>query len=277
LLPSFADAYRLFLVLTLAVAGLLALRLGWRIGGRRSAILAFCIMHFALLLVLPVAFLYAWDFPDLIIFYVFIDFALASKPWPWFAGLFAVAIFNRESALVIPLWMALDPLARWTIERRNRALTAADRHMIAAGLICAVTGIGVVLSLRSLLLVQAGNPQVGNLMFQLVNNLHTIIDRFSAFGGGIDADLRVVQIVGVLCFIAIVGLLALRVAWTKPRRWLGLSLSHLALLGGLLLFGLVQETRIWIELIPFIVAAGVTLVMPILTQSACALSGRASG
>jgi hypothetical protein len=92
---DYVKAHILFQIVTVAVAAFLCWRLGRKYGGgEQSALLALTlfVMCFALLLSAP--WLYSWDFIDIIVFILFIDFVLSGRSLVWFIGLFAIAIWN---------------------------------------------------------------------------------------------------------------------------------------------------------------------------------------
>jgi len=64
-----------------------------------------------------------WDIFGSVLFTAFVVFVVERKSYRWFASLFAVAIFNHQSAMFIPLWMILS------------------RRMVFVGVLCADVGI----------------------------------------------------------------------------------------------------------------------------------------
>lgn len=251
-------AYMVFSVIALTIAGYLAWWLGRQIGGTTvAALLGFSLfeMGFAFLLTAP--WLYAWDYIGVIIFLVFVDFVRAGKNWRWFVGLFAVAIFNRESAEFIALWMMLEPPIRWWLARRDDTSPKRfDGAMTVAGFACFIAGLGIVEALRRALLIEEIGPKLfpqsalgsgPNFHFRLFENLAAVT--------GAAGNLQNLVVVYFLLFLAgLIVTLALR----DPARWLSLSLVHLALLASILVFGAVFETRLYVEFIPIAVAAAVT-------------------
>jgi hypothetical protein len=83
----------------LTVAGLLS----WRLGGAAGL----GIMH-ALFAVWASPWFAPWDMLEPAIFIAFVVLVAEEAAWYWFAGLFAVAIFNLQSAMFIAAWMVLE-------------------------------------------------------------------------------------------------------------------------------------------------------------------------
>ena len=252
-----AIAYQLFSAIALTVAGYLAWRLGRQIGGTKAAaLLAFCLFQLGFAFLLTPPWLYAWDFIDVIVFLAFVDFVWTGRNWRWFAALFAVAIFNRESAEFIALWMMLEPLTRALHARRGLAKKKPFvRAMSIAGFACFIAGLGIVEALRRALLIEEVGPKLfpnsaaangPDFHFKLFDNLRDI--------GAAAGNLQNLVVVYFLIFLA--GLIFL-LAWRDPARWLGLALVHVALLVSILLFGAMFETRLYVEFIPIAIAAGV--------------------
>jgi hypothetical protein len=258
-------AYALFSIAALAIAGFIAWRLGRRIGGdARAGFLALLIFELGFACLLSSPWLYAWDYLGVIVFLLWVDFVFAGRPWPWFVALFAVAIFNRESALFIALWMVIDPLARWVLGRaRVTAHRRLDWPLLVAGLACFAAGTALVEFLRNALLIEERGPIVypaeaayagAQAHWRLADNLHSIARAMTSFE-------YYLGFVVVFFLLILIGLMV-RLAWLDPERWSGLALTYLALLASLIVFGVVFETRIYVEFIPLAVAGGVILTLP---------------
>ena len=117
-LPDYGIAHVAFSILALAIAGFLAFSLGRRQGGGMTAgLLSLFLFQAAFSFLLSPPWLYAWDYLDIIGFILFADFVLSDRSWRWFAVLFSVSLFNRESAFYISLWMMLDAVCRWELGR----------------------------------------------------------------------------------------------------------------------------------------------------------------
>jgi hypothetical protein len=253
---DYVKAHILFQIVTVAMAAFLCWRLGRKYGGSdQSALLALTlfIMCFALLLSTP--FLYSWDFIDIIVFILFIDFVLSAMSLPWFIGLFAIAIWNRDSAVFIALWLILDPVVRFFYQRRYKPSSAPlDWHRMLAGGICIAAGFLTVELLKQNLLVEATRseniypnrlPENIGMLKQL---LWTHFDRGLWFA--------------VPLFSVIVAALGACVVRRDPQRYLALYLVELSFIGSLFTFGYLFETRLYLALIPFVVMSAVLLSRP---------------
>ncbi len=237
LFGSFLAAHVFVSIVALILAGLMAWRIGHRIAGTRGGLTGLLVFHASFAMLLSRPWLIAWDYIDALVFLIFLDFVLTDRSWRWFVGLFAVAIVNHEIALFIPVWLVCDGLVR------------RDRRRALIGLTSLVSGILILETLRRLLLVEEMGPTIfldapkhagGSFHFRLFDNLARL-----AYG---DSQMLVVGVF-LLGVLAIAGWLA----WQDPTRFLGLALMQLALIGSLLTFGVVQETRLYVVLIPIVV------------------------
>jgi hypothetical protein len=146
-LPTFLWAHVVFSIASLAVAGSLAWRIGERHAGRSGAVLALVVLHVAFAFLLSAPWLYAWDYLDLIVFLLFVDFVSAMRPWGWFVGLSVFGALNHEIAIFIAAWLIVDPLTRWVLGRAQGARFAWRPAL--AGAACATLSFAIVEALRS--------------------------------------------------------------------------------------------------------------------------------
>jgi hypothetical protein len=244
---DYVKAHILFEIITVAIAAFLCWRLGKKYGGSdQSALLALTIfvMLFALLLNPP--FLYSWDFIDIIVFVLFIDLVLSGMSVSWFIGLFAIAIWNRQSALIIALWLILDPLVRFFYQHRSDPL---DWRRMLAGAICIAAGSLIVELLNRHLLVEAkeSTDSYRIVLPQNIDGLKVSLTHFDRY--------FTIVIPAFLATVILLGALAVR---RDPQRYSALYLVVLAYMASLFVLGGLMETRVYLALIPFVVMAVVT-------------------
>lgn len=260
--PSFDLAHVFFSIAAIAMAGFLAWRLGRRHGGDlRSALLALLVFEAAFACLLSPPWLYAWDYLDIIVFLLFVDLVLSRARTAFFVALFCAAALNRESCLFIALWMMIDPLVGWSLGRAG--LSGRERMKwprFCSGAACAVLGIVVTEALRRALLVEeigfklfgdTRMPRGAGFVFNLGDNISALVSGFSGFDLGMPFFLPL--------FIALCVILAILMVKKDPARCLSLALMELAMIAALLCFTLATEVRVYLELVPFIVAAVVVL------------------
>src|SRR5262249_6240996 len=132
-LSSYETAYELFNVFLFAVAGYLSYFIGTRINRQAGGIVNFLLFQclFALLIGYQ---LHVWDVIGVTIFYFFLIIVVLGLSWKWAVLLFVVAIFNRESAFFIALWLLVHPVCRWGLGRLGyRQKMSLDVYAMAAG------------------------------------------------------------------------------------------------------------------------------------------------
>jgi hypothetical protein len=251
---SYLSAHFAFGLLTITTAGYLAWQLGLRAGtGISSAALSFLAMQFGFCYLLSAPWLYAWDYLGLVLFLVFVLMVAEGKSWPWFAGLFAVAILNRESGEFIALWMVLDPLAKAFFAKKAGEKPIIDWRMVTAGVCCLIGGIAVVEFLRAHLMIEEMGPklypdaagkQTGHVFLEMATNMKGVLAVLRDVRHGFAAPLLFFPCAVIYCVV--------RLALWDARRWLALSLVSAANLAAIFVVGVVLETRVYLELLPFV-------------------------
>lgn len=197
----------------------------------------------------PSPWIYVWDHLDILVFIIFFFLVEAKKDWRYFTGLFLIAIFNRESALFISLWMILDPMMKMLYQKPRKL----DTKTLFAGLASMVGGIVLINYLRKILLVRETGPEIfhkpelaGNVIhFKLGENIGFIKQAIIEFGGNVDVTI----VLFLMAYLVIIYLLARK----NSDKYLALCATQLALFASIMLFAAIEEVRIHLELIPFIV------------------------
>lgn len=182
---------------------------------------------------------WGWDYVDMITMPIFAILVFTRGRSYHFLLLFLFQITNRESALFIPLFMAMRSIQRRCIDWRQASL--------AAGMF--VSGAWLINLMRS----SYASPiiyrdEIRGQTWMWPHNRALYIDHWPY------PD----SVVPLLLFTAI--LVVLRVSWRKISDPLPSLMLVLALFISNMMFGLALELRIWLILVPF-------LVVPLLTCS----------
>ena len=262
---DYVHAHILFQIVTVAIAAFLCWRLGRKYGGsNQSALLALTLFFMCFALLLSPPWLFSWDFIDIIVFILFIDLVLSGMSLLWFIGLFAIAIWNRDSAIFIPLWLILDPLVRFFYQRQNKLPSAPlDWRRMLAGAICIAAGFLTLELLKRNLLVEDVGPKLypsfpinhwGSYNIALALNVALLKETLTHFTRPF--------LFAIPVFLSIVAALGACVVRLDPQRYLALYLVELSFMASLFVFGLFTETRIYLPLIPFVVMPAVLLSRP---------------
>jgi hypothetical protein len=250
---NFLSAHFAFGIVAMTVGGYLSWQLGLRGGGDlKSAVISFLALQFGFCYLFSPPWLYAWDYLGVLIFLVFILMIVDQKSWVWFTGLFIIAILNRESGEFIALWMVLDPFAKALFSgKRAGEQRIMYWRMAIAGFCCLISGVVIVEFLRVHLMIQEmGVPGIvghrtGFVFLQMRTNFGEIARALRHIRNGFEAPM--------LLFPLAVAYYAVRLAIRNPRQWLGLSLVSLANLGAIFVVGIVLESRVYLELLPFVI------------------------
>lgn len=133
---------------------------------KRDAVLCMrylLLFSFVSLATLDAMHLYPWDYLDIMVFSLFLFGVFRGAGVAYFTALFLPALFNRESALFIPLWMVLDSVRFPAGEQAKRVRFHVDARTFIVGAALLGAGGATVHLLRRALLVRelgpAGNPE----------------------------------------------------------------------------------------------------------------------
>lgn len=236
-------AYQAYIVLTLTAGGFLTFRFSRVLSGRDETAFATMLLFFVLAFcVIGNDYIYPWDFLDILFFTLFIFFVATEKPYWWFLLLFGGAVLNRESAFFIAPWLVLQPFI-------GERYSAANWRNCLAGLSLVCLGAAFVLTMRYLLLIEevappeTGQPYGRHFQWVYGENWQLIFLRLTyPFSS---------HVVPALFWIASYVVAAL-VALRNPRKFGLMSLCFVGLLSGVLIFGVMLETRILLEFVPLL-------------------------
>ncbi len=188
---------------------------------------------------------YTWDSIDVIIFTLFAWGILQSKPTGFFILLFPVALLNRESALFIALYLVIDAFHFGTIRER---FYLASWSRLFLGSFLLLFGMAYTKFIRTCLFIsQAGGADdiahavIGN-HFLLSHNLKKLL-YYNLFSLDVINSLFIVgSVAGLLSFI---------------RRYndaqIKALLVYCAMVANILIFGAINETRMYLILFPFVI------------------------
>ena len=202
-----------------------------------------------------VGWLYIWDYLDVIIFTMFLYGVLTHKKNWYFLLTFCLALLNKESGLFIALWMILDALIEKSDESRFYfSITSRHLRRLLLGVVLVVGGIFFVDFVRDALFVKSSVR---------VDSIHTGI----AYGKHIHVKLlknptillnNIRTPTFILNFLVNILILAVPVFIIANRKKIDDTIFKLVLIllsvyGTILVFGEINETRVYSILIPFFI------------------------
>lgn len=217
-------AYQVFIFFSL-------LLMNWLTYYLYKNILPVFVLAFMFLALQGARFLYGWDFLDLIIIttlLIFIDRKV--NLWAYIV-LFIVTIFNRESALFIPIWLIIDGFRK--------------KEMLY-GIIMLVVGFCAISLMRTGLFITSLYPSVGldethkdiGNSILLGKNIRYFFQHYDSWNMGDFAYIPALMVGSVL------------LCWKADKKLLLLTAFVILTI---LVFGCIHETRVWFVLIPFII------------------------
>lgn len=188
-----------------------------------------------------------WDIVDLLVFSLFAYGIYKGCSIRFFVVLFFVELFNREAALFIALWILLegmrfvDPRGWWTLEVVHRG-----RAVLGGALM--IGGMAVTKWLRDTLFETShftwvGTDEAHRLIGNHIYFSRNVGDFFRNFASLENAAISL----GLLAVVVL-----LKRAWRKEDRMVRLTLLWGAMVFNIFFFGLINETRMWQMLIPFV-------------------------
>ncbi len=188
--------------------------------------------------------LYPWDMLSLIIFSLFVFFAIKDYPAWFFLVLYGVALLNRESAYFIMLFLLLRNLVVY----RHKVIMQLSTYYYTALLL---VGYGYTGWIRHYLFVSKMDGQADeHIEFQ---GNHVYLDK------NIDDMLWNDWLTNIgyykLSLLAAFLFILVTILTSKLKNKIALALIFIVMFASILYFGLVFETRIYIELIPFLTYA----------------------
>lgn len=187
---------------------------------------------------------YPWDSIDLIVFTLFAWGILQAKSMLFFILLFCVGIANRESALFIALYIMIDS---FRLSARINDLYLKSRLKLITGAFLMLLGMAYTKIVRTFLFVSRQNglddkshETIGNHIY-LIDNLKNLfyVNFFST------AAINSAFILGSTAY-----LLFFFRQYTDAQ--LKATLVYCAIVTNILIFGIINETRMYIILLPFI-------------------------
>jgi hypothetical protein len=199
--------------------------------------------------------LYLWDFIDIVIFTLLIYGALTQQRNGYFLVLFVVAILNRESGLFIALWLILDAL----IEKKDSScfrihIKLRDPYRLIWGILLLIGGVFLIEYLREVMLIKSVASEVEATSIEVGRHVHI---RFFT-----NLKLIFIQnfsnptfLLNFLIDILVIGLPIWVIIRLKSSSdvWFKIAFIFLIIYSAIIIFGFVNETRVYNILIPFII------------------------
>lgn len=204
-----------------------------------AACLAFSMV---LVIALHDVWLYTWDFPDMLFFALLAFGVLNSWKWQPFILLFAFGIISRETALFVALYFIIDS---FDFPRSSRRFKFTRPHYAAIGFALLLIGGAYIKITRTALFISkpdgssdAANSMLGNHVYWWTNVRDLLVDNWSQQE--------------ILCSVLVLSLLlyCFYVMWRGDDRQAKVAIIAISMVFNILIFGLLNESRMLLPLIP---------------------------
>jgi len=242
-------AYLVFIASCLFITKLIVIRFGLRhTDGITPALLMLLSQSLLFAMLLSNSWLYPWDISGLMLSTLFVVMVLSGTGWPWFLALAAFAFLNRESAIFICVWLFVQGLLGYG---KGTGRKSPNIGMMAAAAVTALSGLAVTEWLRAHLLIREIGPELWHFTpagtswfhWQLKLNLAGFLSSLTSTSLNLPvifyafplAGLAMAATIGIRCYPA----------------YTALCLAFSANLICVFLFGILEESRVMIDIIPF--------------------------
>ena len=190
--------------------------------------------------------LYSWDSIDAILFIFFAWGIFENKSIFYFVAIFLVSLFNRESALFISIYLIIDA---FEIKSLNIGLIALkSKAKFVAGVVLTTAGIIFIKIARETLFISLSNGFLDDIHRGLGNHINltrNLIDLFFE-------NFTSIHIINSLFIFVSVSFLFYFMKQYKEEQLKAL-IVFLLIMVNILIFGLVNESRLFVVLIPFLI------------------------
>tara|TARA_Y100000589_G_scaffold322195_1_gene354730 strand:- start:435 stop:1490 length:1056 start_codon:yes stop_codon:yes gene_type:complete len=240
---SFKTAWTIFHAITIQIFCILCFWIFKREGLRISYAINYLIVFLFAFLSLQFNWFFPWDTIDLILFTCFAYGIAKSFPIPYFLAIFVIGIFNRESALLIAIYLMLDA---FTLVKGNFSIQFTKPKSFLTGISILPIGIIYTKYIRELLFISKpdGLPDIkheliGNHIYFLRNLKELFFYNFT----NINFLVSIFLIVSFGYFLG--NFLRMNDCQLK------LLIMSLIIFLNIIIFGILNETRMYFIILPF--------------------------
>lgn len=251
---SFTAATKLFNLFATIGINIIAYWVFFNLSRNKTIALRYMIYVATLFLVLQdYKWLLAWDYTDVMFFLLFAYGIFLKKQYRFFVILYIFALLNRESALFIAAWLIIDSISfRNENNTSHFRVSGVDVQKLLVSGVLLISGIIYTKLIRDLLFIKSSEAHVG---YDLANKTFGNMIRFSRNFDDFFLNIFRFQrdIVSDLFLVFIISLF-----WLNREKLSPFVIKFAVLIFGMVLsiflFGLINETRLWLTLIPMIAA-----------------------
>lgn len=236
---SVPKSYFIFILLMLPVTNIILFMLFYRLSRDENVSLRYLLyLILSFILLQDNDYFYSWDVVGLLLFSLFAFGIFMRRSTSFFIFLFTVAIFNKEDALFIPLWLIIDAFA---LEGKKRFKSyVQDYQKLGIGMILILAGAGFIKYIRAKLWVfRPEFAGFGN-QFELFISLKRLF--YENF-----FNLKIIITLFVISVAYFFFMNRKRMSFYTIK----IVVLFFCMYVATITFGVIHETRIWFNIIPF--------------------------
>ncbi len=237
------SAVKVFTLLTITIQNLVLFTLLMKSGISYSKALGYVVFYSFVFLCLQDYGFYTWDSIEAILFTLFAWGIFQGKSTTYFVFLFLAAIFNRESALFISLYLMFD-----SFQIKKMKVYLASRSKLVTGSFLMIAGIIYTKLIRDYLFISQPDGFKDSVHAQIGNHIHLQTNLTDLF----IKNLTSIHILNSVFILGSVVYLAYFIKQYNDRQLKALAV-FLVLVVNILIFGVINETRMYIILVPFVI------------------------
>lgn len=240
---SNVSAVKVFSLLTITIQNLILFVLMVKSGISYNKSLNYIVFYSFVFICLQEYGFYTWDSIEAILFTLFAWGIFQGQSTAYFVLLFLAAIFNRESALFISLYLVID-----SFQINNVKLHLASKSKLALGSLLTIGGIIYTKLIRDYLFISQPNGLSDSAHAQIGNQIHFQKNILDLFFNNLTS-------LNILNSIFILGSIAYLIYFIRQYtdRQIKSLVVFIILVVNILIFGVINETRMYIILVPFLI------------------------
>lgn len=198
--------------------------------------------------------LISWDIFSLIFFTIFLGLVIRnSKLWNYLI-LYIFMLLNRESVHFLSIYLIFNPLVIFvtnSFKLKKINFSQLDIKTTITGILMFIFGIIFIYNLRNFLLIEEVGPKLFNLpdnadrAFQIhfIENVYYIFNNLKLSASGDSFAI-------VIIFLSMLTLLSISFFKLEFEKYFSYILINFLMLIAILVFAVINETRVYFELIP---------------------------
>ncbi len=242
---SYPVALKIFTLLTIVAQNFLLFFLLRKTGLLIKEALTHTLMYALAFLLVQHRWFYTWDSIDAIIFTLFAYGVVQNQRLGYFLIIFFIELLNRESALFISLFIIINA---FTFSIKDRKIQITSKAKLLTGILLTVAGAVYTKFIRDYLFISRSDNLPDNEHQLIGNHINLITNLKNLFFYNL-SSIEIINTAFILGSLAY--LIHQAKAYTEAQ--IKAVVIYSAIVANILIFGTINETRMYIILLPFII------------------------